>query len=80
MFTVIFKLPPDAAEALGRPVVRYVQDYGQGGFQGWAVGREYIDRTPFRRGTETLIKRGGLELSSWLGGRDGIRNWLITAA
>ena len=23
----------------------------------WAVGREYIDRTPFRRGTETLIKR-----------------------
>jgi len=23
----------------------------------WAVGREYIDRTPFRRGSETLIKR-----------------------
>jgi hypothetical protein len=22
----------------------------------WAVGREYIDRTPFRRGTETLIR------------------------
>ena len=67
MFTITFKLPPDAAEALGRPVVgqgggfqsllrqlqsllkdgdltltpdliakmvRYVQDYGQGGFQG----------------------------------------------
>ena len=23
----------------------------------WAVGREYIDRTPFRRGTETLIRK-----------------------
>lgn len=23
----------------------------------WAVGREYLDKTPFRRGTETLIKR-----------------------
>jgi integrase len=23
----------------------------------WAVGREYMDRTPFRRGTETLIRR-----------------------
>lgn len=23
----------------------------------WAVGREYIDRTPFRRGSETLIKK-----------------------
>ena len=23
----------------------------------WAVGREYLDRTPFRRGTETLIKK-----------------------
>ncbi len=23
----------------------------------WAVGREYLDRTPFRRGTETLIRR-----------------------
>jgi integrase len=23
----------------------------------WAVGREYIERTPFRRGSETLIKR-----------------------
>ncbi len=23
---------------------------------GWAVSREYLDRTPFRRGTETLIK------------------------
>jgi hypothetical protein len=66
MFTVTFKLPPEAAEALARPVVgqggfqsllrqlqsllkdgdltltpeliakmvRYVQDYGQGGFQG----------------------------------------------
>ena len=23
----------------------------------WAVGREYIDRTPFRRGTETLVRK-----------------------
>jgi integrase len=23
----------------------------------WAVGREYLDRTPFRRGTETLIRK-----------------------
>ena len=23
----------------------------------WAVGREYLDRTPFRRGTETLIPK-----------------------
>jgi integrase len=23
----------------------------------WAVGREYIDRTPFKRGSETLIKK-----------------------
>ena len=23
----------------------------------WAVGHEYIDRTPFRRGTETLIRK-----------------------
>jgi integrase len=23
----------------------------------WALGREYIDRTPFRRGTETLIRK-----------------------
>jgi integrase len=23
----------------------------------WAVGREYLEKTPFRRGTETLIKR-----------------------
>jgi hypothetical protein len=23
----------------------------------WAVGREYLDLTPFRRGTETLIRR-----------------------
>jgi integrase len=23
----------------------------------WAVGREYVDRTPFRRGTETLIRK-----------------------
>ena len=23
----------------------------------WAVGREYLERTPFRRGTETLIKK-----------------------
>jgi hypothetical protein len=23
----------------------------------WAVGREYIGRTPFRRGTETLIRK-----------------------
>ena len=22
----------------------------------WAVGREYLDRTPFRRGTEVLIR------------------------
>jgi hypothetical protein len=22
----------------------------------WAVGREYVDRTPFRRGTEVLIR------------------------
>lgn len=25
----------------------------------WAVGRDYLDRTPFRRGTETLIRRLG---------------------
>ena len=24
----------------------------------WAVGREYLDRTPFRRGTEVLIRMG----------------------
>ena len=23
----------------------------------WAVGREYLDRTPFRRGTETLVRK-----------------------
>jgi hypothetical protein len=23
----------------------------------WAVGREYIERTPFRRGTETLVRK-----------------------
>jgi hypothetical protein len=23
----------------------------------WAVGREYLERTPFRRGTETLIRK-----------------------
>ena len=23
----------------------------------WAIGREYLDRTPFRRGTETLIRK-----------------------
>ena len=23
----------------------------------WAVGREYLDRTPFRCGTETLIRK-----------------------
>ena len=23
----------------------------------WAVGREYLEKTPFRRGTETLIKK-----------------------
>jgi hypothetical protein len=23
----------------------------------WAIGREYLERTPFRRGTETLIKK-----------------------
>ena len=23
----------------------------------WAVGREYLDRTPFRRGTEALIRK-----------------------
>jgi site-specific recombinase XerD len=23
----------------------------------WAVGREYIERTPFRRGTESLIRK-----------------------
>jgi integrase len=23
----------------------------------WAVGREYLDRTPFRRATETLIRK-----------------------
>ena len=49
-----------------------------------AVGREYLDRTPFRRGTETLIRKlreGGAAdmntnsqddqgLEIWLGGRD----------
>jgi hypothetical protein len=25
----------------------------------WAVPREYLDRTPFRRGTETLIRKLG---------------------
>lgn len=24
----------------------------------WAVGREYLDRTPFRRGTEVLVRIG----------------------
>lgn len=23
----------------------------------WAIGREYLERTPFRRGTQTLIKK-----------------------
>jgi hypothetical protein len=25
----------------------------------WAVGREYVDHTPFRRGSETLIASSG---------------------
>ena len=23
----------------------------------WAIGREYLDKTPFRRGTETLVRK-----------------------
>jgi hypothetical protein len=29
----------------------------RGHMMNWAVGREYIDRTPFRRGTETLVRK-----------------------
>ena len=52
----------------------------------WAVGREDLDRTPSVNDASNRPSITGPkaledgELEEWLGVRDGIRNWLLTAA
>ncbi len=54
------KLPRSGGRTSGRPlspasINRNIELLRH--MMNWAVGREYLDRTPFRRGTETLIRK-----------------------
>jgi integrase len=59
-FTAELKKPKPGGNTLGRPLTsasinRTIELLRH--MMSWAVGREYLDRTPFRRGTETLIRK-----------------------